>query len=54
MSCFLIFAQVVREKYGALEYIDLIPDGGKTPVNLENRCDDQNPLFFKPLIPKSK
>lgn len=29
--------QVVREKYGALEYIDLIPDGGKTPVNLENR-----------------
>lgn len=29
--------QVVREKYGTLEYIDLIPDGGNTPVNLENR-----------------
>ncbi|CAH3029533.1 unnamed protein product [Porites evermanni] len=29
--------QIVRERYGALEYVDLIPDGGNTPVNAENR-----------------
>ncbi|XP_078383332.1 putative E3 ubiquitin-protein ligase HERC4 isoform X2 [Oculina patagonica] len=29
--------QIVREKYGVLEYIDLIPDGANTAVTLENR-----------------
>lgn len=29
--------QIVRDKYGELEYVDLIPDGGNTAINSENR-----------------
>ncbi|KAK2560307.1 putative E3 ubiquitin-protein ligase HERC4 [Acropora cervicornis] len=28
---------IVRDKYGELEYVDLIPDGGNTAINSENR-----------------
>lgn len=36
---FVSVFQIVRERYGALEYVDLVPDGGNTPVNAENRWD---------------
>ncbi|EDO34592.1 predicted protein [Nematostella vectensis] len=29
--------QIMREKYGALEYIDLVPGGGEVPVTQDNR-----------------
>ena len=44
LSFFIV--QIVREKYGVLEYIDLIPDGGNTSVTLENRYH----VLFKHLL----
>ncbi|XP_068736455.1 probable E3 ubiquitin-protein ligase HERC4 isoform X1 [Montipora capricornis] len=29
--------QIIRDKYGELDYVDLIPDGGNTSVNSDNR-----------------
>ena len=31
------YFQIIRDKYGELDYVDLIPDGGNTSVNSDNR-----------------